>query len=178
MVKRKGARPSPKNPNAVGHARSALIVLPARSAAEPAPRVPPLPRSYAPEVRREWADYWRSPVASAVNRGADMPALRRWAWCLNELAAIMPLVSGPPGGARMLKTGDKLVVNPLTRLVAQYMSEVRTIEIEFGMTPLSRSRLGATIGAAKLTAQELNRRLAEAPGASTEPAWAEEWEDA
>ena len=103
-----------------------------------------------------------------------MPALRRWAWCLNELAIIMPMVAA----ARMLRTGDKLVVNPLARLVAQYMAEVRVIEIECGMTPLSRSRLGATIGAAKLTAQELNRRLAEAPQASAEPAWAEEWQDA
>ena len=50
------------------------------------------------------------------------------------------------------------------------------------MTSLSRSRLGLTLGQAKLTAQELNRRLAKA-GVSQEvavvpQAWEAEWDEA
>lgn len=44
-------------------------------------------------------------------------------------------------------------------------------------TPLSRSRLGLVIGHARLTAQELNRRLASDSEPTREP-WEKEWEEA
>jgi hypothetical protein len=42
-------------------------------------------------------------------------------------------------------------LNQLAQYVQQLRGAIEHTEIEFGMTPLSRSRLGATIGEAKLT---------------------------
>lgn len=171
VPKTAGARPSPKKADATGHRpHVGLVVLP------PAPgiRVPPIPRTYSATVRKAWREFWRSPVASAVDRGADMPALLHWAWCLNELDTILPVLS-----RTRLITGSagQPALNPLAQYAQQLRSAVQWATVEFGMTSLSRSRLGLTIGQAKLTAQELNRRLANGTESRAVEVWEGEWSD-
>ena len=145
--------------------------------AEKPVRIPSLPASYQASVKRVWRDFWRSPVAQAVNREADLAPLLDWAWDRNELATVIPvltkarLITGPVGQPGL---------NPLAAYVNQLRTRIARVEIEFGMTPLARSRLGLTIGQAKLTAQELNRRLerqGEAAPARIAESWESEWEE-
>lgn len=180
MAKTKGARPSPKKPESerLGHRRStALTLMPASEKV----RVPPLPHEYMTGVRRAWRSFWRSPIAQAVDREADMTALLHWAWCLNEMETVLPVLAK----ARLISTpGGQPTLNPLASYVKQLREAVQHAEIEFGMSPLSRSRLGLTIGQAKLTAQELNRRLdkqGQEPARDLVPAevtsWEAEWQE-
>ena len=103
-----------------------------------------------------------------------MPALLHWAWCLNELAVVLPVLSK----ARLITGGNgQPTLNPLAQYVQQLRGAKDRVEIEFGMTALSRSRLGLTIGQARLTAQELNRRLETGAEKRGVEAWEAEWSD-
>jgi hypothetical protein len=104
------------------------------------------PRAAGPQ--RGWRAGAGSTCRSPVDPAADLAALLHWAWCLNELATILPVIERTrliPGSA------GQLALNQLAQYVQQLRGAIEHTEIEFGMTPLSRSRLGATIGEAKLT---------------------------
>jgi len=156
-MKTKGSRPQPKKTNdqRAGHrtrAETVLALVPQTKG-----RTPSLPKGYLPSVRRAWRDYWESPVAQIVSKQTDMMALTDWAWAENELM------------------GER--ASPEPRLpYLKYLTElVGKLRVEFGMTPLARTRLSITVGQAKLTMQELNKRLAQAPEA--DPRF-KDWEEA
>ena len=164
MVKTKGARPSPKKPDAVRRrAPPTLTLVPSQDISP----VPALPRSYAASVRKAWRDYWRSPISKVVKVGGGEAALVHWAWCMNELAKVLPVLSAAPV---IDGPGRSVVLNPLAQYAQHLRTAIARVEIEFGMTPLARERLGLAIGEARLTAQELNRRLTQSqPPAGDEP---------
>jgi len=138
-------------------------------------RVPRLPIGLHPAAWRAWRDYWRSPVAQAVDRLADMGALRRWAEPLSEWHTVAPAVQED---RTVAGSQGQPVLSPSAGYLRHLSDEIRFYEGQFGMTPLSRSRLGLTIGHAKLTAQELNRRLEHKPAQVESAVWASEWEEA
>lgn len=136
-------------------------------------KAPPLPADYDPSVRRAWRDFWRSPVAQAADRAADLPALLMWAHALNEWQRVVPVVQETP---TVEGSQGQPVLNPLVSYLRHLAETIHHYELHFGMTPRARAQLGLTIGAAKLTAQELNRRLGVKPATTTPAAWEEEWE--
>lgn len=177
LVKTKGARPQPKGDHPVGkrdavshRTYGALTVLEAKAS-----RLPSLPRGYRRGVRKAWRDYWASPVSSAVDRNSDMTALLDWARARNDLEEQRELLDQEG----LVIDGIKgLIPNPRIAYVKHLTATISRAELEFGMTPLARSRLGVTIGQAKLTAQELNKRLASVPEVTATEPWAEGWEEA
>ena len=140
-----------------GHRTRQMRELALPSGAE----IPPLPRRYEKPVRDAWRGFWRSPVSQAVDRGADLAALYRWAWCLNEFYRVAPVVEE----ARLVKgsTGQPSL-NPLASYLATLQAAIKEAEREFGMTPMSRFRLGLIIGQSKLTAAALNKELDQGGG--------------
>lgn len=90
-----------------------------------------------------WSAFWRSPMASVVDENADMDALRDWAWLLSErdrLQASVKRKGVVPG------SHGQPMLNPLARLVDAYTRRINSYREQFGMTPLSRMRLGIAIG--------------------------------
>lgn len=95
-------------------------------------------------------------MALAVDRKADMPWLLDWAWALNEIQIIRPkiqderLVDGSTG---------QVTLNPLISYMKVLLGIVERTAKEFGMSPVSREKLGLTIGQSKVTAATLNDDL-------------------
>ena len=124
-----------------------------RDEQRPVPITPPALRKAAKDA---WTAFWRSPMASLVQDESDMDALRDWAWCVSERDRLQgmvkktPLVKGSTG---------QLVTNPLSKLVSDYTRRISQYREQFGMTPLSRMRLGIAVGEAHDILSELTASL-------------------
>ncbi len=107
-------------------------VLPAGGGALEKPRLPACPNEgpWHAMAKRWWAEVWDSPMAFEF-LGGDVPALFR-------LAALVD---------RFWKTGALAVA-----------SEIRLLEREFGLTPLSRRRLEWQVAAAEDAKDKHERR--------------------
>lgn len=107
--------------------------------------IPIPPTGLRKAAKDSWLDFWRSPMASLVQDDSDMDALRDWAFCVSERDRLRvelkkhPLVPGARG---------TLIENPLARLIARYTDQINRYRDQFGMTPLSRMRLGVAVGEA------------------------------
>jgi P27 family predicted phage terminase small subunit len=135
----------------------------ARLRLDPAPAAPPPPppaldgeSELLPEVREQWAQLWRSPLASAIDLRADAARLRRMFQAIDErlivAAAIARnrLVAGSRGQPRL---------NPLVGYEAQLTREIERAMEHFGMTPLARFRLGIQAGDAAHALERMHERL-------------------
>jgi P27 family predicted phage terminase small subunit len=103
------------------------------------------PKDIRAAARDAWVAFWRSPMASLVQDDSDMDALRDWVYCLSErerLQVIVKKQTMSPGAS------GSLMLNPLTRLVKDYTQRIDKHREHFGMTPLSRMRLGIAVGEA------------------------------
>lgn len=103
------------------------------------------PANLGKHAKDEWLAFWRSPMASLVQDDSDMDALRDWAWLVSERDRLQPMLKKEP--LTVGSTGQ-LVVNPIAKLVADYTRRITTYRDQFGMTPLSRMRLGIAVGEA------------------------------
>lgn len=121
-------------------------------------KVPAAPRGVGAVAKRVWRDFWHSPVAAAVDRGADSYALQRWIEAVDEREGLMGqvrhnhLIPGSMG---------QEVLNPLFRRIDVLTREIEKAEERFGMTPLSRFRLQlnyADAGAATDRLDRINQR--------------------
>jgi P27 family predicted phage terminase small subunit len=98
--------------------------------------------------------FWRSEVAGAVDLDSDLGRLGRWIRDVDEYERALRelrrerMVEGSMGQPRL---------NPLAGRLKDLEGSIRETEREFGMTPLSRLRLGIAVGQAALTAAEVNR---------------------
>ena len=99
---------------------------------------------------------------TALDARSDLSALEMWAWAKNEW---YELVEEHAGAAHLA------TLKYLTGIIQR-------AEIEFGMTPLARARLGITVGQQKLTAQELNKRLEREAKEQAHDPLLDEWEEA
>ncbi len=139
----------------------ASAVVPAGVPAEIQRATPPAPTArdgkvLRPEALERWLDFWTSPPAEAVDMRADAERLYAWIRAVNERYIVQELVAN----ARLVRgSKDQLRMNPLVNYLQDLTSEVERAEQHFGMTPLSRFRLGIEAGTAALTADEVNRRL-------------------
>ena len=124
-----------------------------RDDTRPIPIPPPALRKVAKDA---WLAFWRSPMASLVEDDSDMDALRDWAWCVSERDRLQAMVK-----KQSLVKGSmgQLVVNPLSKLVADYTRRIAQYRDQFGMTPLSRMRLGIAVGEAHDILSDLTASL-------------------
>jgi P27 family predicted phage terminase small subunit len=140
---------------AQGHRRRELSLI--NSDGPPAIKVPRPPKGLAPEVRRAWSAYWRSPMAGLA-QDVDRPAITRLFRLYDQheraMAALQMalVVKGSQGQVR---------VNPVADYVAKLETHILRLENELGLTPMARARLGLTLAQGQLTVEELNRVASE-----------------
>ncbi len=129
-----------------------IVAVPARSTP-----VPTAPADLLASTRAAWDAFWTSEQAGLV-MPADHPALLRLFDLLDErercarAARKQRLIEGSQG---------QPVLNPLLKQVAALDTEIRQLEDRFGLTPLSRLRLGVTFGEAHRSLADLNRAFIE-----------------
>jgi P27 family predicted phage terminase small subunit len=104
-----------------------------------------------------WVQFWGSALASQVEP-SDEGAFRRLFWLYDELDRLREaieetgrVVAGSQGQPRP---------NPLYKQVESFQAEARQMEDRFGLSPLSRLRLGITFADAQASLDGLNSRLA------------------
>jgi hypothetical protein len=119
--------------------------------------IPRAPDGLLTSTRRAWRTFWESPKAQLVTP-ENRPALERLFRMRDDLereSAIFRqarLVTGSVGQIRM---------NPLAAHLLATEAAIVRLETEFGLTPLSASRLGLLYGEASRSLEDLNRRLRE-----------------
>lgn len=116
---------------------------------------PPPPGLLAATIAR-WDAFWASPVASVVDRGSDLPRLERWILDVDELTKVAAALR-----RRRLVRGStgQPVLSPLAGYKRQLEASIRSTEEHFGMTPLSRMRLGYALGEAHRVLRDINDDL-------------------
>lgn len=124
-----------------------------RDEARPTPIPPAKLRKSAQDA---WLAFWRSPMASLVQDESDMDALRDWALCLSERDRLTPLAQKEP---LIPGSQGQLVKNPLYSVIADYTRRISQYREQFGMTPLSRMRLGIAVGEAHDILSDLTASL-------------------
>lgn len=119
--------------------------------------IPPAPQGLLASTRAEWEALWASDLAAALAE-TSLPALERlfllrdeWRRCMRA-ARKERLVAGSRG---------QPVVHPLAKRADELLSHIRSLEQEFGLTPLARVRLGLAATQARISIDEL---AAEADG--------------
>lgn len=132
-------------------------VLATRSISEiPEQPKPPAGKLLAVTVAA-WEQFWTSDVSQLVSPASDAPALRRLFLlydererCQREAARTGRVVSGSTG---------QPTLSPLYKHIGSIDSTITTLEDRFGLTPLARLKLGAQLGDASKSLDEMNRRL-------------------
>jgi phage terminase small subunit len=118
--------------------------------------VPGAPAGLGREAVETWHAFFLSDAARAVRVESDLPRLVRWIVAVDEWHRVSKtfrrkrLVAGSMG---------QPVLNPLAAYLRQLESTIAAAETEYGMTPLSRMKLGLTAAQGQLTAAQLNSML-------------------
>lgn len=161
--------PSPKKPadRRQNHKTKDVGIVPRVSDERP---VPVADASWREGTVERWAGFWSSPLASQVEP-SDQGAFRRLFWIYDELDRLREaievtgrVVEGSQGQPRP---------NPLYKQVEAFQAEARQLEDRFGLSPLSRLRLGITFADAQASLDGLNARLAAKVAESDDDLWAD-----
>lgn len=120
----------------------------ARPVAEP----PAPPKTLLAPTAKSWTAFWESEAAALV-LPADLPALERLFELRDERARCMRVARS----ARLVpgSTGQA-ALNPLYKLIPTLDAEIRQLEDRYGLTPMSRLKLGITFGEATRSLSDLN----------------------
>jgi P27 family predicted phage terminase small subunit len=120
---------------------------------DPTRPVPLAPRGLRKVARDEWKSFFASPLSSLVNLDTDMDALRDWALLVSERERLREEYTKTP---LTIGASGSLIENPLGRVIARYTNQINRYRDQFGMTPLSRMRLGIAVGQAAEVLDSLN----------------------
>ena len=148
-----------------GRGTSDVGIVPVVSGSHPIPVADAVWREQTVE---RWVQFWSSPLASQVEV-SDEGAFRRLFWIYDELDRLRQaieetgrVVEGSQGQPRP---------NPLYKQVESFKAEARQMEDRFGLSPLSRLRLGITFADAQASLDGLNSRLAAKMAESDDDLW-------
>jgi P27 family predicted phage terminase small subunit len=136
------------NPHSAGATRGALTIL--------APRdpdsiiIPPTPvrlngDAVEPGAAFAWDRWWSSDLSQIVDLQSDMLAMERWILAVDEWLRLKLIIDEQPTTEG--STGQ-LRVNPLATRLKEVEAVISKYEDQFGMTPMSRMRLGIKLGEA------------------------------
>jgi P27 family predicted phage terminase small subunit len=119
-------------------------------------KVPSMPAGLLISTQELWRNFWKSPLARAIEPESDFPAISRYFSLLDERERLYRafrrkrIVKGPKG---------EPVLNPAGRALLAFDSELRQLEDRLGLTPRARLQLGIAFGEAARTLTELNQIL-------------------
>jgi P27 family predicted phage terminase small subunit len=120
---------------------------------------------WRPGTVDRWDFFWQSKLASNVEP-SDEGALRRLFRLYDELDRLWDaveetgrVVEGSQGQPRP---------NPLFKQIETFQAEARQLEDRFGLSPMSRLKLGVTFADAHMSLAALNERLASRPVSMSE----------
>lgn len=125
----------------------------------------PRDRTWQPESPRAWRALWDDRVSSAWT-SADKPVLLMLIDAFDRRVRFLrdadaePIVAGSMG---------QQVEHPGYAIAAGQYTVVKDCLAQLGAGPLNRAKLGYTIGAARLTLDDLNARFASDTAAAREP---------
>jgi P27 family predicted phage terminase small subunit len=135
---------------------------------EPGRVVPSADLAWRESTVERWTVFWTSPLAGQVEP-SDEGAFRRLFKLYDELERLWDaieetgrVVEGSQGQPRP---------NPLFKQIETFQAEARQMEDRFGLSPLSRLRLGITFADAQASLDGLNARLAAKMVASDDELW-------
>jgi P27 family predicted phage terminase small subunit len=138
-------------------------------ALRPVDRAPEASVGWRPGTVERWDFFWESKLASNVEP-SDEGALRRLFRLYDEIDRMWDaieetgrVVEGSQGQPRP---------NPLFKQVETFQAEARQLEDRFGLSPMSRLKLGVTFADAHMSLSALNERLASRP-VSVDEVWDE-----
>jgi P27 family predicted phage terminase small subunit len=104
--------------------------------------------------RRRWDAFWSSASARAVDPDSDAGRLIRWIQQVDEYERVRRVITAGPRGTRLVEGSQRQpVLNPLIPYLAELERQIAKAEDHFGMTPMSRLRLGITAAAGQVAAQ-------------------------
>lgn len=126
--------------------------------------------SWREQTVERWIAFWASPLASQVEQ-SDLGAFRRLFKLYDETDRLWEaievsgrIVEGSQGQPRP---------NPLFKQVQEFQAEARQLEDRFGLSPLSRLKLGITFADAQASLDGLNARLSAKVSDSDDDLWAD-----
>lgn len=132
--------------------------------------VPAADESWREPTVERWAGFWASPLASQIE-SSDEGAFRRLFKLYDEIDRLWEavevtgrIVEGSQGQPRP---------NPLFKQIEAFQAEARQLEDRYGLSPLSRLRLGITFADAQASLDGLNARLAAKMAEADDDLWAE-----
>lgn len=135
------------------------LVAPMRRALTPAD-VPPPPAHWLRRIRDDWAAFWVSPLALAVEPVTDLPAVERLFSLRDERERAYRTFRKH----RLVKGSQKQwVLNPIARMVPVWDAEIRQLEDRFGLSARSRLQLGITARTFADSLEGMNKELDEDP---------------
>ena len=132
-----------------GRAGAGLVVISGRS--EP----PDAPKGLLQATGRAWTAFWESPLAGLVTP-ADHPSLARLFSLYDERERAL---RGFRRRRLVLGSTGQPVLNPLFGAMKALDAQILVIEDRFGLSPISRLRLGVALGDAARSLEELTRDL-------------------
>jgi P27 family predicted phage terminase small subunit len=126
-------------------------VIPLSVDADKPQPVPRAPAGLSKALAEAWRDYWRSDVA-VVERKEQVPAIRR-------LFVLRQRFEDAIAAAGLTTEGSQgqVVRDPVGEHALALAAQVLKLEVELGLTPMARARLGLVVGKSALTVEALNR---------------------
>lgn len=121
--------------------------------------VPPHPDLRLKATRAAWDEFWQSSVARLIDTRSDLPALTRLFRLYDELGTMDNYVR--KHGRVALGSTGQVALNPIYKHMTSIRSEVTALEDRFGLTPMARLKLGATLGSAAASLDKLNEQFNE-----------------
>jgi len=113
-------------------------------------------------VALEWDDFWRSKV-SRFTDDVDMGTLRRLFTYRNEWVHIAKLWADLDDEERLVagsRNEDAVRLHPYATRLAKLEALMLPLEDRFGLSPLSRARLGIEVGSLHLTWAQISQQAA------------------
>jgi hypothetical protein len=124
--------------------------------ADPLRPVPKADPAWDAATAKEWRQYWRSDVSALAQLDSDLPAIRRLFSYRAELAKALEdlQITGATSSGNMVVKLEKMIVN---------------LEDRYGLSALSRLRLGAQFGDATKSLNDMNKAfVAEVSGGNSD----------
>ena len=128
--------------------------------------VPPCPENVGEKAKEAWEQLWRSPLSRSYAE-SDLPALHRWLWWYDQWLRTAEQIT-QTGPTRRGARGD-VVLRSTVRYLKTCEAALQTHEEAFGMTPLSRMRLGITYSEGRSAVERLREPAKPTPLAEPDP---------